>query len=258
MMNPARNAVSFVFVATVNMFCRRCKLHLIFQKFPLSAFVKLYQLHLHVQFRNGGANCVLLKLKSPYLKRANNFIRPKQYTYFPFSWNTRPWSSNCLFFYRQKTWWKRNMYDIFYNMQRDCRVQKLTHENANISLHTHKTACNGQQQNEILSAACSCFNLMVGNKYSCDDGIVTAYWRLPCNGTPLKLHAAVFRTVCDAKRLMLDLPGIFLLHFPRTFILRLLKSSCCWLTFKRRIKSHLPFAGIIRSSPYSPRFQDNC
>ena len=29
------------------------------------------------------------------------------------------------------------------------------------------------------------------------------------------------------------------------------------LTFKRRIKSRLPFAGIIRSSPYSPRFQDN-
>ena len=29
------------------------------------------------------------------------------------------------------------------------------------------------------------------------------------------------------------------------------------LTFKRRIKSHMPFAGIIRSSPYSPRFQDN-
>ena len=27
----------------------------------------------------------------------------------------------------------------------------------------------------------------------------------------------------------------------------------CSLTFKRRIKSHLPFAGIIRSSPYSPR-----
>ena len=25
------------------------------------------------------------------------------------------------------------------------------------------------------------------------------------------------------------------------------------LTFKRRIKSHLPFSGIIRSSPYSPR-----
>ena len=29
------------------------------------------------------------------------------------------------------------------------------------------------------------------------------------------------------------------------------------INFKRRIKSHLPFAGIIRSSPYSPRFQDN-
>ena len=29
------------------------------------------------------------------------------------------------------------------------------------------------------------------------------------------------------------------------------------LTFKRRIKSRLPFAGIIRSSPYSSRFQDN-
>ena len=28
------------------------------------------------------------------------------------------------------------------------------------------------------------------------------------------------------------------------------------LTFKRWIKSHRPFAGIIRSSPYSPRFQD--
>ena len=28
------------------------------------------------------------------------------------------------------------------------------------------------------------------------------------------------------------------------------------LTFKHRIKSHLPFACIIRSSPYSPRFQD--
>jgi hypothetical protein len=27
------------------------------------------------------------------------------------------------------------------------------------------------------------------------------------------------------------------------------------LTFKRRIKSHLPFEGIIRSSPYSPHFQ---
>jgi len=28
------------------------------------------------------------------------------------------------------------------------------------------------------------------------------------------------------------------------------------LTFKRRIKSYLSFAGIIRSSPYSARFQD--
>ena len=28
------------------------------------------------------------------------------------------------------------------------------------------------------------------------------------------------------------------------------------LTFRRRIKSRLPFAGIIRSSPYSTRFQD--
>ena len=28
------------------------------------------------------------------------------------------------------------------------------------------------------------------------------------------------------------------------------------VTFKRRIKSHLPFAGIIRSSQYSPHFQD--
>jgi len=28
--------------------------------------------------------------------------------------------------------------------------------------------------------------------------------------------------------------------------------ASCLLTFKCRIKSHLPFAGIIRSSPYSP------
>jgi hypothetical protein len=30
------------------------------------------------------------------------------------------------------------------------------------------------------------------------------------------------------------------------------------LALKRRIKSQLPFAGIIRSSPYSPRWQDKC
>jgi len=28
------------------------------------------------------------------------------------------------------------------------------------------------------------------------------------------------------------------------------------LNFKRRIKSHLPYEGIIRSSPYSTSFQD--
>ena len=33
-------------------------------------------------------------------------------------------------------------------------------------------------------------------------------------------------------------------------------SAGIMLTFKYRIKSHLPFAGIIRSSPYSPHFQD--
>ena len=37
------------------------------------------------------------------------------------------------------------------------------------------------------------------------------------------------------------LVGSFFLHF---------------LTFKRQIKSHLPFAGIITSSPYSTGFQD--
>jgi len=30
----------------------------------------------------------------------------------------------------------------------------------------------------------------------------------------------------------------------------------CILTFKRRIKSRLPFESIIKSSRYSPRFQD--
>jgi len=30
----------------------------------------------------------------------------------------------------------------------------------------------------------------------------------------------------------------------------------CLKPFKHRVKSHLPFGGIIRSSPYSPRWQD--
>jgi len=33
------------------------------------------------------------------------------------------------------------------------------------------------------------------------------------------------------------------------------KKQTTTLTFKRRIKSRLPFAGIIRSSPYSTRFR---
>ena len=39
---------------------------------------------------------------------------------------------------------------------------------------------------------------------------------------------------------------------------RVAETSTCItiLTFRRRIKSRLPFAGIIRSSPYSTRFQD--
>ena len=46
-----------------------------------------------------------------------------------------------------------------------------------------------------------------------------------------------------------------------TSIYKILYRDCgnvdvCLLNFKRRIKSHLPFAGIIRSSPYFPRFQD--
>jgi len=32
-------------------------------------------------------------------------------------------------------------------------------------------------------------------------------------------------------------------------------TSVSYLNFKRRIKSLLPFAGIVRSSQYSPRFQ---
>ena len=35
-----------------------------------------------------------------------------------------------------------------------------------------------------------------------------------------------------------------------------LEALCVELTFRCRINSHLPFAGIIRSSPYSTRFQD--
>ena len=35
-----------------------------------------------------------------------------------------------------------------------------------------------------------------------------------------------------------------------------MEEFCCLLTFRCRIKSRLPFAGIIRSSPYSADFQD--
>jgi hypothetical protein len=45
-----------------------------------------------------------------------------------------------------------------------------------------------------------------------------------------------------------------LLHFGKSTNIKLVIHN---LTFKRRIKSHLPFAGIIRSSAYSPHFQDN-
>ena len=39
-------------------------------------------------------------------------------------------------------------------------------------------------------------------------------------------------------------------------VFNLIKFGRVWLIFKRRIKYRLPFAGIIRSSPYSSRFQD--
>jgi hypothetical protein len=89
------------------------------------------------------------------------------------------------------------------------------------------TACNCFQKTEILSVAFSCFNLMEDNK---DTAVLTAvftdYLQLR-NVTPLAIHTAVSNTVCAATWLMLDLPGIFLLHFPITFVLRLLISSFC-------------------------------
>ena len=56
------------------------------------------------------------------------------------------------------------------------------------------------------------------------------------------------------------LTGVPVLHthsFPRhSAVAKSVLFSRVDLTFRRRIKSHLPFAGIIRSSPYSTRFQD--
>ena len=50
---------------------------------------------------------------------------------------------------------------------------------------------------------------------------------------------------------------IYVLHDYK-FIIIIAQHPCGWkdLTFKRRIKSHLQFAGIIRSLPYSTGFQD--
>jgi len=39
-------------------------------------------------------------------------------------------------------------------------------------------------------------------------------------------------------------------------VLSAILHTLLFLTFKRLIKSRLLFAGIIRSSPYSPRLQD--
>jgi len=37
---------------------------------------------------------------------------------------------------------------------------------------------------------------------------------------------------------------------------KIFNNSSDYKHFKRRLKSHLPFTDIIRSSPYSPRWQD--
>ena len=44
--------------------------------------------------------------------------------------------------------------------------------------------------------------------------------------------------------------------YTEEFPLAVLHATVNILNFKGRIKSHLPFAGMIRSSPYSTHFQD--
>jgi hypothetical protein len=58
---------------------------------------------------------------------------------------------------------------------------------------------------------------------------------------------------------LLSSPMIMQMHVERedpVSVLSVQAHTVSLLTLKRRIKSHLPFAGIIRISPYSPRFQD--
>jgi hypothetical protein len=144
--------------------------------------------------------------------------RLKQYTYSPFSWNTTPWSSNCLFFT-----------DKIHDKSEICMTFSTTcKEIARSKNWPPRMQIFPSTQNFLQwSAACSCFNLMEDNKYTVVlTAFFTAYLQLLCNGTPLTLYAAVFSTFCAATRLILELLGIFL-HFPRTFILRLLKSYCC-------------------------------
>ena len=73
--------------------------------------------------------------------------------------------------------------------------------------------------------------------FSCVSEITSQGFQMFCTwgSTCKELHCAVLTPLWD----------IFLIHHLRKK-----------LTFKRQIKSHLPFAGIIRSSPYSPRFHN--
>ena len=58
------------------------------------------------------------------------------------------------------------------------------------------------------------------------------------------------------ERYNINLQDIYIYIYIYIYICVCVCVCVCDLTFKRRIKSQLPFAGIIRSSPYSPRFQD--
>ena len=76
------------------------------------------------------------------------------------------------------------------------------------------------------------------------------------------LHVCAHTLTCCHHLTPVCQSGPFVLSMPTYSLFKLMFSSAHWvqyrlkLTFKRRIKSHLPFACIIRSSPYSTHFQD--
>jgi len=74
------------------------------------------------------------------------------------------------------------------------------------------------------------------------------------NSTPFVAALTGTQELSDSRR---HVRGVFgnTIACTYNYVIRTIKCTLFSLNFRRRIKSHLPFAGIIRRLPYSTRFQ---